>query len=57
MRDSFDVVVFYLPLRFASYFTDGPFDLHDAVKATGAELGLATQIVTDEALRYRAGPA
>ena len=53
VRDSFDVVVFYLPLRFASYFTDGPFDLHDAVKATGAELGLATQIVTDEALRYR----
>ena len=53
VRDSFDVIVFYLPSRFAPYFTDGPFDLHDAVKATGAELGLATQIITDEALRYR----
>ena len=53
VRDSFDVIVFYLPPRFAPYFTDGPFDLHDAVKATGSELGLPTQIITDEALRYR----
>ena len=53
VRDSFDVIVFYLPPRFAPCFTDGPFDLHNAVKATGAELGLPTQIITDEALRYR----
>jgi len=24
VRDSFDVIVFYLPPRFAPYFTDGP---------------------------------
>lgn len=53
VRDSFDVVVFYLPQRFAPCFADGPFDLHDAVKATGTELGFPTQIITDEALRYR----
>jgi hypothetical protein len=53
VRDSFDVIVFYLPPRFAPYFTDGPFDLHAAVNATAAELGLPTQIISDEALRYR----
>ena len=53
VQDSFDVIVFYLPPRFTPYFTDGPFDLHDAVKAAAAQLGLSTQIITDEALRYR----
>ncbi len=53
VQDSFDVIVFYLPPRFAPYFTDGPFDLHDAVKAAAAQFGLSTQIITDEALRYR----
>jgi hypothetical protein len=33
VRDSFDVIVFYLPPRFSPCFTDGTFDLHDAVKA------------------------
>ena len=38
VQDSFDVIVFYLPPRFAPCFSDGPFDLHDAVKATGQGL-------------------
>ncbi|HXL91967.1 MAG TPA: hypothetical protein VN969_23745 [Streptosporangiaceae bacterium] len=53
VRDSFDVIVFYLPPRFTPYFSAGLFNLHDAVKATAAELGLSTQIITSEALRYR----
>lgn len=44
VRDSFDVIVFYLPSQFAPCFSDGSFDLHDAVKAIGAELGLATAL-------------
>lgn len=55
VRDRFDVVVFYLPPRFAPYFEDREtdFDLHDSVKATGAQLGLTTQIITHDALTYR----
>lgn len=55
VRDRFDVVVFYLPQRFEPLFEDRDtdFDLHDTVKAVAAQLGLTTQIVTDQALSYR----
>ncbi len=55
VRDRFDVVVFYLPARYEPFFEDHEteFDLHDSVKAVGAQLGLTTQIVTDSALTYR----
>jgi hypothetical protein len=55
VRDRFDVVAFYLPARYEKYFEDRDkgFDLHDAVKAVGAQLGLPTQIITNDALAYR----
>ena len=55
VRDRFDVVVFYLPDRYRGYFEDRErgFDLHDAVKAGAARLGLSTQIITPKALEYR----
>lgn len=55
VRDRFDVVVFYLPSRYEPFFEDHEtdFDLHDTVKAVGAQLGLTTQIITDSALTYR----
>jgi hypothetical protein len=55
VRDRFDVIVFYLPRRFRPFFEDSDtdFDLHDAVKAAAAQLGLTTQIITDDALNYR----
>jgi hypothetical protein len=55
LRDRFDVVVFYLPPRFAQYFEkrDEGFDLHASVKAVGAQLGLPTQIITHDAIKYR----
>lgn len=52
VRSLFDVVVFYLPSRWEAHFTVGEFDLHDHVKAAAAQLGLPTQIVTDQALSY-----
>ena len=52
VRSLFDVVVFYLPSRWELHFTVGEFDLHDHVKAAAAQLGLPTQIVTDQALGY-----
>jgi hypothetical protein len=55
VRDRFDVVVFYLPTRFGPLFEDRNrgFDLHDRVKAVAAQLGLTTQIITNDALKYR----
>jgi hypothetical protein len=55
VRDRFDVVVFYLPPRYRSLFENREegFDLHDSVKAVGAQLGLPTQIITRDALAYR----
>lgn len=53
VRSLFNVVVFYLPPRWKRAFTAGDFDLHDEVKAHAAQLGLATQIVTDQAINYR----
>ncbi len=55
VRDRFDVIVFYLPSRYKPFFEDHEthFNLHDTVKAVGAQLGLTTQIVTDSALTYR----
>lgn len=54
VRDRFDVVVFYLPPRYEPFFEDRDteFDLHDRVKAVGAQLGLTTQIITEGALTY-----
>ena len=55
VQDRFDVIVFYLPPRFEPLFEEREteFDLHDAVKAVAAQLGLTTQIVTEDALTYR----
>ena len=55
LRDRFDVVAFYLPPRYRSLFENREegFDLHDSVKAVGAQLGLPTQIITRDALSYR----
>ena len=55
VRDRFDVVVFYLPPRYRSFFEnrDRDFDLHDTVKAVAAEVGLPTQILTQDAMTYR----
>lgn len=54
-QSEFDVVLIYLPNRWASCFEgtlDG-FDLHDYVKAIGAARGVPTQIVReDRALEY-----
>jgi len=52
VRSLFDVVVFYLPDRWSRWFTTSDFDLHDHVKAAAAQLGLPTQIITDQALSY-----
>jgi hypothetical protein len=55
VRNRFDVVVCYPPPRYSALFQvpDDNFDLHDAVKAFAAQHGLTTQIITDQALRYR----
>jgi hypothetical protein len=55
VRDRFDVIVFYLPPRFAPLFEDrdSGFDLHDKVKAVAAQLGMTTQLITNHALTYR----
>lgn len=57
VRQQFDVVLIYLPVRWSRAFY-GPreedFDLHDYVKAVGAMRGLPVQIVReDKALSYR----
>lgn len=52
VRSLFDVVVFYLPERWGQAFVAGDFDLHDVVKAQAAQLGLPTQLITDDAIDY-----
>ena len=52
VQSLFDVVVFYLPERWGEAFAVGEFDLHDTIKATAAQLGLPTQIITDDAIEY-----
>jgi hypothetical protein len=56
-RGSFDVVVVRLPERWRPWFfgedEHDDFDLHDYIKATGAQLGIATQIIRDNALQYK----
>ena len=49
----FDVVVFYLPRRWREAFVVEDFDLHHTIKADAAQLGLPTQIITDDAMEYR----
>ena len=53
VQSLFDVVVFYLPRRWSDAFVVRGFDLHDTIKADAAQLGLPTQIVTDDAIEYR----
>ncbi|MCY3557088.1 MAG: nuclease PIN [Chloroflexi bacterium] len=52
VRSQFGVIVIYLPRRWSDAFVVGDFDLHDTIKADAAQLGLPTQIVTDDAIGY-----
>jgi hypothetical protein len=54
-RAAFDVLMIRLPERWREWFYgDGDdFDLHDFIKITAAEHGIATQIIRDQALTYR----
>ena len=52
IQSLFDVVVFYLPKRWENAFAVGDFHLHDMIKAVAAQMGLATQIITDDAIEY-----
>ena len=52
VQSLFDVVVFYLPKRWQRAFVVEDFDLHDTIKADAAQLGLPTQIITDNAIEY-----
>ena len=56
-RNEFDVIVIYIPARWAPGYTGGAsdedFDLHDHLKATTAAVGLPIQLVReDSALSY-----
>jgi len=53
VQSLFDIVVFYLPKRWQNAFVVGDFDLHDTIKAEAAQLGLPTQLITDNAIEYR----
>ena len=56
-RSEFDLVVVYIPKRWAHAYSGAPdedFDLHDHLKATTAAIGLPIQLVReDSALSYR----
>ncbi len=56
-RSEFDLVVVYIPKRWAYAYTGSPdedFDLHDHLKATTAAMGLPIQMVREDgALSYR----
>ncbi len=53
VRSEFDVVAIYLPPRWAAaYKRTQDFNLHDSIKAIAAQLGIPTQILTDDALNY-----
>ena len=56
LRPEFDVLVIYLPTRWAAGYVGGSneeFDLHDHLKATTASLGLPIQLVReDKAFAY-----
>lgn len=54
-RTAFDVLLIRLPERWSDwFFGDGDdFDLHDFIKVTAANHGIATQIIRDNALTYR----
>lgn len=53
-RDRFDVVAIYLPSAWSEAFrSEDGFDLHDAVKAGAAGLGVPTQLLNDEVWTYR----
>ncbi|MDP9420644.1 MAG: hypothetical protein M3P53_10945 [Actinomycetota bacterium] len=53
-RTAFDVLMVRLPERWSEWFYgDGDdFDLHDFIKVTAADHGIATQIIRDSALTY-----
>lgn len=52
-REQFDVAAIYLPATWEPAFRDGDFDLHDAIKAGAATLGIPTQLLNDEPWTYR----
>jgi len=53
-REQFDVVAIHLPESWAAAFrSDDGFDLHDAIKAGAAMLGVPTQILNDDVWTYR----
>jgi hypothetical protein len=50
---SFDVVVVHLPDAWSQAFEDADdFDLHDAIKGVGADLGIPTQVLNDHPWNY-----
>ena len=54
-RHEFDVVAIYLPQRWETGFygeSEEAFDLHDYLKAIMAGRGIATQVITDNAMTY-----
>jgi hypothetical protein len=55
LADSFDVVAVHLPDTWSEAFknAEDDFDLHDAIKGVGAELGLPTQLLNDDPWTYR----
>lgn len=54
-RTAFDVLMVRLPERWSEWFygDDDDFDLHDFIKVTAADHGIATQVIGDRALTYR----
>jgi hypothetical protein len=52
-RNLFDVVAVYLPDIWSAAFVGEGFDLHDAIKAVSAEMGIPTQVLNDKSWNYR----
>jgi hypothetical protein len=55
-RSEFDVLVFYFPVFLEPIFRTrsdtAEFDLHDAIKATTASLGIPSQVILDRSIDY-----
>ncbi len=52
VRSEFDVAVVHLPECWVPGLRAEGFDAHDEIKAIGAELGLPTQVINDNALNF-----
>jgi hypothetical protein len=53
MSGTFDVIAIHLPDAWSDAFEDADdFDLHDAIKGVGADLGIPTQILNDDPWNY-----